>query len=232
MLFSSVAALTLAALATATPVARRDDASGVFHKGDTINIPGVGVIVPAPNNKRDGDSSTVSERAGEANGLFHKGDTISIPGVGVIVPAPGIANNKRDDNSSSTVSERDDADYSGFSVRCFDGAKCQGRQLHSYEDRKSGRGGTFGYYFEHPYDRPLSCRFDVWNGFDAKIWMSGLPEGTPKEVGLWQENISKVKYTNGPGQYCVDQFPVEKWPQSVKPREGIKIFRLPLIKRL
>lgn len=100
----------------------------------------------------------------------------------------------------------DRRDNAGFAVRCFLSTDCQGDAVRSSGDLYYARGVVFALDADVPYGSPISCRLDVWNGWDGEF---KVVEAITGKVALdyGSEPISRVQSIYGGGQLCLGGWP-------------------------
>ncbi|WOO78755.1 uncharacterized protein LOC62_02G002294 [Vanrija pseudolonga] len=185
MLLHSIILTFTAALAAAAP------APG-FQGLGVVSAPG-----PAPT------PTPVAASAADAGGNIEARDNFKGVATAISAKSPAPTKHTRDGAvDTSPISARD---YAGLSIRCFDGLDCNGNQIAEWSDINNIPNGYFyGLYFKHPGNRLASCRFDVWNNLWGTFWMA--PGGTDGQNAFALQHISGENYSNGWGQYCVNQW--------------------------
>ncbi|KAL1409235.1 hypothetical protein Q8F55_006068 [Vanrija albida] len=145
--------------------------------------------------------ATPVARPDDAVAPSEAGDTVNIA-VRHVIPAPELP--ERDGNSS-TIAER--GEYAGLAIRCFNGPRCQGKEIAFRADVYWPRYSMSGQYIEKDLERRISCRFDVWNDWYGKFYITSMPRGMSEgNSKFWhQPRISEEKFDNGSGQYCVEE---------------------------
>lgn len=157
---------------------------------------GLGVasaVGPAPT------PTTVAARAADIDARAN------FKGVATAMSAKSPAPTKHTRDGGVDTSPLSARDYAGLSIRCFDGLDCQGDQVAEWSDITNVPSGWYyGLYFTHAGDRLTSCRFDVWNNLWGTFWIA--PGGANGENAFALQHISGENYSNGWGQYCVNQY--------------------------
>lgn len=127
---------------------------------------------------------------------------------------PRNASSPLGDDSVGHLGERDDT--AGLSVYCFERKGCTGNYIQFYGlDTSNIPFDTPRevLYYNYPYTRDFSCRFDTWNGWKGTFYILGLNNG------VWSQ-ISGSNYSGGSGQACVDKW---SFPYAAPGYHGIKL---------
>lgn len=96
----------------------------------------------------------------------------------------------------------------GFTLRCFHGPDCQGKEISIAKELNPATGWTYWTSFWAPDNERSSCRFDTWGGFVGDFAVT-----VPKGSGGWDGDnwtpdwieVSPVRHSNGWGQQCIAQ---------------------------
>ncbi|WOO78754.1 uncharacterized protein LOC62_02G002293 [Vanrija pseudolonga] len=185
----------------------------LFHTVALAVLASMAAAIPAPEAAPAPDAAPVPESAPvpetPATPVFER----AAPLQSAMIPA-SQSQRSVNDTSVDHLAARGPQDVKhfplqgGFTVRCFHGPDCQGKELSINEEHNPATGWTYWAPFWAPDNERSSCRFDTWGGFQGDFAVT-VPKGSGGWVGnSWSPDwieVSPVRHSNGQGQQCIAQ---------------------------